>query len=602
MVKKGIFIPICILGTVVGLSTAVVLTLQLSGAVNLLADKAHVEFRNYDNSLLYKTDIPVGTDAVYEGAQPQKESTELYSYKFSSWDKPLTNIVVDTTFYAQYQNYPCEFKVTFQDWDYVTLYEAYVRRGETARYIGKLPFRDPDEKAAYEFNGWDKALENIQEDTVFTAVYDESPVDFKVSFYNYDGTLLYSDYVAYGKTAVYRGLTPSREGTESFDYVFKGWDKALENITATTDTYAVYEKEPTKYTATFLNYDGSELYVDKVAYNKTAEYKAAVPYRAPDSRYSYTFNGWNLPLTNITKDTIFIAQFITEERQYFVNFYNYDDTLVYTTSVKYGRDAYYGGPELTRPMDEKYVYTFAGWDRDISYITEDTTTYAKWDKQLREFTCTFRNFNGEILYTCQVKYGYTAVYKAATPVKKIDLLTAYKFIGWDKELTNITEDTTFIAQFEVYSDSGSASGGYFEITFVNFDDEIVDYDIVTLDDSAEYGDELSYLVRPDDANFYDCEFYGWSRSLDGFTENTTVYALYTYAGGTRCIIQYRDMYGNLICENGVAKGGYTSYSGPSTLDGYNIIGWQTADGVVITSETQIYEPMVLFPILEGGSF
>ena len=70
------------------------------------------------------------------------------------------------------------------------------------------------------------------------------PTTYKVTFQNYDGTILYETKVEEGKTAVYVGETPTKPVEEEkvdYTYEFVGWDKDLEKIFEDTITTAVFE-------------------------------------------------------------------------------------------------------------------------------------------------------------------------------------------------------------------------------------------------------------------------------------------------------------------------------------------------------------------------
>ncbi len=63
----------------------------------------HVTFVNYDDSLLYETDVLKGNDAEYKGETPVKPEDDEFTYEFVGWDKELTNIQSETTFKAEYK-------------------------------------------------------------------------------------------------------------------------------------------------------------------------------------------------------------------------------------------------------------------------------------------------------------------------------------------------------------------------------------------------------------------------------------------------------------------------------------------------------------------
>ena len=57
--------------------------------------------------------------------------------------------------------------------------------------------------------------------------------------------------------------------------------------------------------------------------------------------------------------------------EYRVYFYN-GDTLADVQTVAEGNDAVYGGETPTKPDDEQYSYTFAGWNTDPTAQTADS--------------------------------------------------------------------------------------------------------------------------------------------------------------------------------------------------------------------------------------
>ena len=65
-----------------------------------------------------------------------------------------------------------------------------------------------------------------------------------------------------------------------------------------------------------------------------------------------------------------------------------------------------------------------------------------------EFTVTFVNEDGEVLYTVEVPYGEMPVYEGEEPTKDEDDDYTYEFTGWDPELAEATEDATYTAVFE----------------------------------------------------------------------------------------------------------------------------------------------------------
>ncbi len=73
------------------------------------------------------------------------------------------------------------------------------------------------------------------------------------------------------------------------------------------------------------------------------------------------------------------------------------------------------------------------------------------------YKVTFQNYDGTILYETEVEEGQTAEYVGEKPTKPVEegkTDYTYEFIGWDKELQNISEDTITTAMFEVKTEEG----------------------------------------------------------------------------------------------------------------------------------------------------
>ena len=66
-----------------------------------------VTFKNYNNSILYTTDVYSGETATYKGSTPYRASTTsgdyIYNYTFTGWSNSLTNITSDLITTAQFR-------------------------------------------------------------------------------------------------------------------------------------------------------------------------------------------------------------------------------------------------------------------------------------------------------------------------------------------------------------------------------------------------------------------------------------------------------------------------------------------------------------------
>ena len=202
-------------------------------------------FLNYDGTLLGYSYCGKGGKAVYKGDTPTKQETEsdgvITGYRFSGWDKHLTNIQEPTTFTAQYETRSTSYECKFVNYDGTLLYSMAVASNGTASYKGESPFRDfkigeknkdgTTNVVSYSFKGWDKNLTGIKAPTTFTATYDITSyyAGYRVEFRNKDGIEIYHTYTKKGGNAVcsYERIKDLISSSYSYDSenvtMFAGW-------------------------------------------------------------------------------------------------------------------------------------------------------------------------------------------------------------------------------------------------------------------------------------------------------------------------------------------------------------------------------------------
>ena len=146
-------------------------------------------------------------------------------------------------------------------------------------------------------------------------------------------------------------------------------------------------------------------------------------------------------------------------------------------------------------------YIFKGWDKDFTNITQDVTITAILEPQTQAHTVTFV-INGQS-YPVQVEHGGTAV-----PPYIPESSTG--FIGWDKTLNNITENTTITAIFSTTSSH--------TVTFMIDGHSYT----VTVEDGATV--EPPFQPSTDASGRM---FIGWDRgSLSNITSDTIITAIF----------------------------------------------------------------------------
>ena len=215
--------------------------------------------------------------------------------------------------------------------------------------------------------------------------------------------------------------------------------------------------------------------------------------------------------TAIESETTSESESTSEEAEKFtVRFLNYDDSEL---SVKeYELGATVEVPTAERPADETYTYEFTGWDKEVVNVTGDATYKAQFNGVFIEYTITFANYDGNVLSSKTYHYD-DEVTPPETPEKPADETYTYEFTGWDKEVVNVTGETTYVAQYEPkYID--------YEIKFLNYDETVIE------SKTYHYGDEVilpeNDPERPADET-YTYEFTGWDKTVAEKVVATDVY-------------------------------------------------------------------------------
>lgn len=217
---------------------------------------------------------------------------------------------------------------------------------------------------------------------------------YKVDFYNYDNTLLYTTYTVEGEYAQYNGETPTRPNDEEYSYTFVGWNPALNGTQIIQDTTFIAQYVQSRlFEVQWANYDGSVLQTDIVGKGQSSTFAGQTPTRPNDIQYKdYQFIGWLSSdgefytvntVENINYSITLTAQFSEGSLQSYNVYWYSEDILLDSNVVYYGETANYSG---VTPVHSE-GYTFLGWSNtenssipDANFVIKGTTYfYASFD-------------------------------------------------------------------------------------------------------------------------------------------------------------------------------------------------------------------------------
>ena len=192
----------------------------------------------------------------------------------------------------------------------------------------------------------------------------------------------------------YKGSDPTKDPTEEFTFTFVGWtdgenfyekDKALPAVSDAVTYVAVFEPTKKSYEITFLDADGNEFNSGKYEYGQTPSC-SETPTKMNTAENTYTFEGWAEanstevldPLPNVTGEATYHPIFSETLNEYEITFLDEDGTELQSGKYEYGTTPSFNGTP-TKPADDKFTYTFAGWTPELTKVTEDATYTAKFD-------------------------------------------------------------------------------------------------------------------------------------------------------------------------------------------------------------------------------
>ena len=538
-------------------------------------------------------------------------------YVFSEWNNAPSTITEPITIYANFDTdyvwYTITIQVNNSSYGYVSETTVNTTYGSISGYAsgdeGRLTiygdyspsvevtaYPNAPAEYVYTFDRWDNLPPSgmVDDDITVTAVFSATPnmidVTIGVNDSTYGSVSSTSISVQYGSaistnsnqitigpiTVTANPSGPTARYTYSFDY----WSYSNSTITSSADYItANFNREPVYYTVTFesnnLEYGWvTAPSIDSIEYETAIQisgYAVTIGYSSvvahandPDSRYTYSFTGWEVTPQTDKVDQAgihIVANFTRTLRQYTLTFTSnnsdYGSVSESSLPVYAGTPISYSGNELTvgdttitanPTASTAYItYSFDNWEGVTSpEVLSNMDIVAHFSREAVPFTWTFSVNNGEYGSVSQpsITVYYDSTYTVTGNEIRVDgqTITAtatasneyyeYTFIGWSglPEGEGITDNSDIVANFDgtekLYSVTITArSGGTVSQTGVS-----VPYNtpVTTSLNELQIGDTRIIATPNDQTAQYTYSFSGWSNVPSNITSNdTTIYANFT---------------------------------------------------------------------------
>ena len=276
-----------------------------TATIDSVVNKYQISFKNYDGTLVKDSTYTYGSTIV-KPADLTRTATAKYTFTFKGWTPTVASVTADAVYKAVFDSTIRNYTVVFVNGS-DTLQSSNINYGVTPSYKGGTPTKQSTAQYEYTFKGWSPSIAYVSKNATYRAVFDSTLRKYTVSFMSENKKVQTSD-VAYGKTPVYSGSTPTKIANDSCTYKFSGWNPEIQPVTDDIVYSAEFSVEKKKFLVRFM-VGNSTQEIQSVAYGDVPEYKGETPTKKSTILYSYEFVGWTPKIGRITKETNYEAVF-----------------------------------------------------------------------------------------------------------------------------------------------------------------------------------------------------------------------------------------------------------------------------------------------------
>ena len=345
-----------------------------------------------------------------------------------------SDLVIHTRYVAE------PYTITFKNDNDTILESAIFAFNDIPYYSKGTPYKAPDALYSYEFAGWIRYSDQILYYTelaavganeTYTASYTAVPRRFVITFEDENGNILQRKDYSKDALPVYEGIEPAKAGL-----TFAGWNPELTGATADATYRPVF-----KARVIFNDEWGHEWQNSLWDVGATPVYSGETPTHNQDAQYTYSFKAWP-EISAATQNATYTAVFDKTLRKYRITFFDRTgEQILQDEQLEYGTMPEYKGGDLSY-TNESVKYSHTGWTPAIHAVNGEQAYYPTFSEVPR-FIVVFVDWDDSILKAAQTVHDGEAAVAPEDPVRE-----GYKFIGWDKDFSVVTEDMTIKAQYE----------------------------------------------------------------------------------------------------------------------------------------------------------
>jgi|GEM_PF-3179397 len=419
------------------------------------------------------------------------------------------------------------YTVIFKDYDgEVISEEKYVENATVT--VPADPTREADETYTYEFAGWTPEVdETATGDAEYTATYEETFIDYTVTFVDYDGDVISTNTYHYGDT-VDVPADPTREADKSYTYEFAGWTpEVAEEVTEGATYVATYEATAIMYSYEIhyvVKYsDGEEVEIEEEAVYDYAEYETLITAEKKTIQDATLVAGQELTfaISDNEDENVLYVYYTVNQQKYTVYYY----VVNTTTSVSPCKEAYADCGTIV----EEYPVSVEGYTALDDY---EELEVESGKENVIIFYYDANVYGYEVNYILVDVDGTETVdensYTSESAYKDVVEATAIEIEGYTLD----AERSESVQTLEIsYDTSLNVINFYYNIntyTVTWYDEDGIT--VLETDENVPYGTTTSFdAEEPEkDADFVNTyEFAGWTPEVaEEVTEDATYVATY----------------------------------------------------------------------------